>query len=148
MSADLDAARRRLARAQHDLLSALVEGTPPPPGFDPDRLAVQRDVLLTKRLRVVAKVAPELTGVLGGRYRPLFLAYAAGRPMEHGYRRDARDFARHLLRTAAVSGEQARRLAEWAAASDGKSAGAGPLRRLTAALSVRRTTRRPKGGDR
>ncbi len=143
MSDDLDAARRRLARAQHDLLSALVEDTPPPPGFDPARLALQRDVLLTKRLRVVAKVAPELAGVLGDRYRPLFLAYATGRPQAHGYRRDARDFARHLLRTTAVAGEPARRLAEWSAAAE-ETTRPGPLRRLTAALSTRRT----KGGDR
>ncbi|MFI6207745.1 DUF692 domain-containing protein [Streptomyces sp. NPDC051041] len=90
--------RERLGLAQAALLSALVAGTPAPEGFDRVRLRVQARALAGKRADVVAKVAPELPEILGGEYRPAFLAYAHGRPMTGGYRRDALDFAGHLLR--------------------------------------------------
>ncbi|TFI31310.1 DUF692 domain-containing protein [Streptomyces sp. 4R-3d] len=92
-----DAARQRLALAQASLLSALVAGTPAPEGFDSRRLGVQSRALGAKRAEVVAKVAPELPRILGGGYRAAFLAYAKSRPMRGGYRRDALDFAEHLL---------------------------------------------------
>ncbi|WP_329379862.1 DUF692 domain-containing protein [Streptomyces sp. NBC_01716] len=92
-----DRARERLALAQVALLSALVAGTPAPEGFDSRRLGVQSRALAGKRAEVVAKVAPELPGILGGGYRAAFLAYAKSRPMHAGYRRDALDFAEHLL---------------------------------------------------
>ncbi|MFI6079503.1 DUF692 family multinuclear iron-containing protein [Streptomyces sp. NPDC051217] len=92
-----DRARERLALAQAALLSALVAGTPAPEGFDSRRLGVQSRALAGKRAEVVAKVAPELPGILGGGYRGAFLAYAKSRPMRAGYRRDALDFAEHLL---------------------------------------------------
>ncbi|MGY6026088.1 DUF692 domain-containing protein [Streptomyces spinosirectus] len=96
-SPSTDAARQRLALAQTALLSALVAGTPMPEGFDRVRLGVQARALAGKRADVVAKVAPELPEILGGTYRPAFLAYAHGHPMTGGYRRDALDFAGHLL---------------------------------------------------
>lgn len=96
-SASTDAARQRLALAQAALLSALVAGTPVPEGFDRVRLGVQARALASKRADVVAKVAPELPQILGEAYRPGFLAYAHGHPMTGGYRRDALDFAAHLL---------------------------------------------------
>ncbi|MFJ4010636.1 DUF692 domain-containing protein [Streptomyces sp. NPDC090026] len=89
--------RERLAIAQTALLSALVAGTPAPEGFDPARLRVQARALAAKRADVVAKIAPELPELLGGTYRPAFLAYAKGRPLHGGYRRDALAFAEHLL---------------------------------------------------
>ncbi|MFI6645271.1 DUF692 family multinuclear iron-containing protein [Streptomyces sp. NPDC050504] len=92
-----DTARDRLALAQTALLSALVAGTPAPDGFDRARLAVQSRALTAKRAGVVAKVAPELPGILGDGYRAAFLAYAKGRPMTSGYRRDALNFAESLL---------------------------------------------------
>ncbi|MFF2600006.1 DUF692 family multinuclear iron-containing protein [Streptomyces californicus] len=92
-----DAARDRTAVAQTALLSALVAGTPAPAGFDPARLRVQSRSLAAKRADVVAKVAPELPEILGDGYRAAFLAYAGGRPMSGGYRRDALDFAEHVL---------------------------------------------------
>ncbi|MFF3763531.1 DUF692 domain-containing protein [Streptomyces sp. NPDC001922] len=92
-----DAARQRLALAQTALLSALVAGTPAPEGFDHGRLRVQSRALRAKRADVVAKVAPELPDLLGSGYRPAFLRYARTRPMSGGYRRDALDFAEHLL---------------------------------------------------
>ncbi|MEU9750595.1 DUF692 domain-containing protein [Streptomyces niveus] len=95
--ASTDPARQRLALAQASLLSALVAGTPAPEGFDSRRLGVQSRALGAKRAEVVAKVAPELPRILGGGYRAAFLAYAKSRPMRGGYRRDALDFAEHLL---------------------------------------------------
>ncbi|WP_030767942.1 DUF692 family multinuclear iron-containing protein [Streptomyces sp. NRRL F-2664] len=94
-----EAARTRVALGQAALLSALVAGTPVPEGFDRARIRVQVRALAAKRADVVAKVAPELPGILGGRdpYREAFLAYAKRRPMTAGYRRDALDFAEHLL---------------------------------------------------
>ncbi|MFD5693442.1 DUF692 domain-containing protein [Streptomyces rubiginosohelvolus] len=89
--------RDRTAVAQTALLSALVAGTPAPEGFDHRRLRVQSRALAAKRADVVAKVAPELPEILGDGYRTAFLAYAGSRPMSGGYRRDALDFAEHVL---------------------------------------------------
>ncbi|MFC8915226.1 DUF692 family multinuclear iron-containing protein [Streptomyces sp. NPDC057116] len=89
--------RERVGIAQAALLSALVAGTPAPEGFDHARLRVQSRALAGKRAGVVAKVAPELPQILGDGYRAAFLSYAAARPMRGGYRRDALDFAEHLL---------------------------------------------------
>ncbi len=58
---------------------------------------MQSRSLAAKRADVVAKVAPELPEILGDGYRAAFLAYAGGRPMSGGYRRDALDFAEHVL---------------------------------------------------
>ncbi|MGO4463413.1 DUF692 family multinuclear iron-containing protein [Streptomyces sp. M-16] len=95
----LDAARTRVGLGQAALLSALVAGTPVPEGFDRQRIRVQARALTAKRASVVAKVAPELPEMLGGpdAYRTAFLGYARNRPMTSGYRRDALDFAEHLL---------------------------------------------------
>ncbi|MGX1366722.1 uncharacterized protein (UPF0276 family) [Streptomyces canus] len=113
-SAPTDPARQRLALAQTALLSALVAGTPAPEGFDRVRLAVQARALAGKRADVVAKVAPELPVILGAGYRPAFLAYAQGAPMTGGYRRDALDFAEHLLLEGTLTDAGARReLREW-----------------------------------
>ncbi|MFD0269125.1 DUF692 domain-containing protein [Streptomyces sp. NPDC127106] len=97
--ADPDAARMRVGLEQAALLSALVAGTPVPEGFDRQRVRVQARALAAKRADVVAKVAPELPGILGGRaaFREAFLAYARSRPMTGGYRRDALDFVEDLL---------------------------------------------------
>ncbi|MET7685372.1 DUF692 domain-containing protein [Streptomyces sp. NPDC005423] len=107
-------ARQRLGLAQAALLSALVGGTPVPEGFDRVRLGVQARALGAKRADVVAKVAPELPEILGAGYRAAFLAYAHTRPMTGGYRRDALDFAGHLLLSGGPADADARRLLrEW-----------------------------------
>ncbi|MEV0411788.1 DUF692 domain-containing protein [Streptomyces sp. NPDC050448] len=95
----LERARLRVGVEQAALLSALVAGTPVPEGFDRQRVRVQARALAAKRAGVVAKLAPELPGILGGEdpYREAFLGYARNRPMTAGYRRDALDFAEHLL---------------------------------------------------
>lgn len=103
-------ARERVALAQAALLSALVAGTPVPEGFASRRLGVQSRALAAKRADVVAKVAPELPQILGRGYRDAFLAYAKSRPMKSGYRRDALDFAEHLLVAGRPNDDSARRL--------------------------------------
>lgn len=101
--------RDRTAVAQTALLSALVAGTPAPEGFAPRRLRVQSRALAAKRADVVAKVAPELPEILGDGYRATFLAYAGSRPMSGGYRRDALDFAEHVLIAGGPADPAARR---------------------------------------
>ncbi|MEU5326808.1 multinuclear nonheme iron-dependent oxidase [Streptomyces parvus] len=103
------ATRDRTAVAQTALLSALVAGTPAPEGFDHRRLRVQSRALAAKRADVVAKVAPELPEILGDGYRSAFLAYAGSRPMSGGYRRDALDFAEHVLIAGGPADPAARR---------------------------------------
>ncbi|MGW1984017.1 multinuclear nonheme iron-dependent oxidase [Streptomyces collinus] len=107
-------ARQRLGVGQAAVLSALVAGTPVPEGFDRVRLGVQARALAAKRAGVVAKVAPELPVILGEGYREAFLAYARVRPMTGGYRRDALDFAGHLLKVGRPADARARReLRRW-----------------------------------
>ncbi len=111
---DGEAVRQRVGLAQAALLSALVAGTPVPEGFDRARLGVQARALAGKRADVVAKVAPELPAVLGAGYRPAFLAYARRHPLTGGYRRDALDFAEHLLREELLQDAGVRgRIREW-----------------------------------
>ncbi|MFE0385854.1 DUF692 domain-containing protein [Streptomyces bungoensis] len=102
-------ARQRVAVAQAAVLSCLVAGTPVPEGFDRVRMGVQARALAAKRASVVAKVAPELPVILGEGYREAFLGYARTRPMTDGYRRDALDFAGHLLKLGRPADTRARR---------------------------------------
>jgi uncharacterized protein (UPF0276 family) len=123
-----DGARERLAHQQTALLSSLVAGAPVPEGFDSERLGVQSRALAAKRADVVAKVAPELPGILGDGYRAAFLAYAGQRPMRAGYRRDALDFAESLLiEGRPEEGAARRRLTLWWE----ERAGSRPPRRAT-----------------
>ncbi|MEU1145891.1 DUF692 domain-containing protein [Streptomyces sp. NPDC005863] len=132
------AARQRTALAQASLLSALVAGTPAPEGFDHARLKVQSHALAAKRADVVAKVAPELPGILGPAYRTHFLAYARSRPMTAGYRHDALHFAAHLLSTGRPEDTAAREeLRTWWRERSGPA----PLSHRPAAR-LRRATRR------
>lgn len=106
--------RQRLGVAQAAVLSSLVAGTPVPEGFDRARMGVQARALAAKRADVVAKVAPELPVILGDGYRQAFLAYARSLPMSGGYRRDALDFAGHLLKLGRPQDPGTRReLREW-----------------------------------
>ncbi|EPH41197.1 DUF692 domain-containing protein [Streptomyces aurantiacus] len=145
------AARQRVALSQAALLSALVAGTPAPEGFDGARLKVQSRALAAKRADVVAKVAPELPGIIGDGYRPAFLDYARTRPMTGGYRKDALDFAEHLLLAGRPEDPEARgELTAWWLERSGPAPLDGrPLRRWlrtrTARLALRRARRRTPG---
>ncbi|MEU5400483.1 DUF692 domain-containing protein [Streptomyces sp. NPDC005963] len=103
-------ARDRLGIAQAALLTTLVAEGPAPEGFDHQRLRVQRRALAAKRASVVARIAPELPDILGRGYRPAFLTYAKGRPMNAGYRQDALAFVEHLLISGRPTDARARRL--------------------------------------
>ncbi|MFE0178389.1 DUF692 domain-containing protein [Streptomyces sp. NPDC059002] len=132
------AARQRTALAQAALLSALVAGTPVPEGFDHARLRVQSHALAAKRADVVAKVAPELPGIVGDTYRAAFLSYAKDRPMTGGYRHDALAFAEHLLLAGQPGNADARReLSDWWLERSGPA----PLSRRPAARLLHATRR-------
>ncbi|GHJ40858.1 DUF692 domain-containing protein [Streptomyces sp. TS71-3] len=136
-----DPARQRLALAQAALLSSLVARTPAPEGFDRARLAVQSRALARKRADVVAKVAPELPEILGDGYRAAFLAYADARPLTGGYRRDALDFAEHLLRAglpkdSGAGGARRRLTAWWLERSGPEPPSSRPVARLVRAARV------------
>lgn len=107
-----DAARARLAARQTELLTALVAGGPVPPGFDPAQVRAQATGLAAKRRDTAAKVAPELSRLLGEQYGPLFLAYARSRPQTGGYRADARAFAEWALAGRPEPSEDQRRALE------------------------------------
>ncbi|MDF2705367.1 MAG: hypothetical protein K0R62_1019 [Nonomuraea muscovyensis] len=89
--------RARLARAQRELLTALVAAGPHPDGFDPERLRVQAAGLIAKRRSLVARSAPHLVARLGPRFTGLFAEYAGARPKPPGgSRADALAFAAWL----------------------------------------------------
>ena len=94
---ELTVARAGLAERQSALLAALVAGGPLPAGFDPAQVRAQAVGLAAKRRDTVARVAPELTVLLGPAFGPLFLRYAQQHPQDGGYRADARAFARWAL---------------------------------------------------
>ncbi|MEV6953420.1 DUF692 domain-containing protein [Streptomyces sp. NPDC051183] len=113
---DTGPARIRVRLEQGALLSALVAGTPVPEGFDRQRVRVQSRALAAKRAGIVARLAPELREILGGEeaYVEAFLGYARHRPMTAGYRRDALNFAEHLLiRDLPADPAARRRLTAW-----------------------------------
>ncbi|MEU6162449.1 DUF692 domain-containing protein [Streptomyces sp. NPDC047130] len=138
-----DGARQRVGVAQASLLSALVADGPVPEGFDRARVRVQARALAAKRAGIVAKVAPELPRVLGESYRPLFVAYAIARPLTGGHRKDALDFAEHLLLSGRPENARRRnRLRAWWLARSGPA----PLPRTPAARVARATRRVLLGG--
>jgi uncharacterized protein (UPF0276 family) len=138
-----DGARQRVGVAQASLLSALVADGPVPEGFDRARVRVQARALAAKRAGIVAKVAPELPRILGESYRPLFVAYAIGRPLTGGHRKDALDFAEHLLLSGLPESARRRnRLRAWWLARSGPA----PLPRTPAARVARATRRVLLGG--
>ncbi|GIH91530.1 hypothetical protein ACFFMN_30245 [Planobispora siamensis] len=107
-------ARAELARAQAELLAALVAGGRAPEGFDEERLRIQTSSLIAKRRGVVARLRPDLLRALGGDFAAEFAAYADGRPKPSGgSRADARDFAEALRAAGRIAGEPAPRARRW-----------------------------------
>jgi hypothetical protein len=91
---DLALARSRFAAAQTRLLAALVAGAPPPPLFDPARIAIQADALIAKRRQLVARLRPDLVETTGADFPTRFNAYARANPRPTaGARADAEAFA-------------------------------------------------------
>jgi hypothetical protein len=90
--------RERLAAAQGELLRALLADGPVPSGFDPERLRVEANALLSKRRRVVAMLETEACSELEDRFVPLFNEYAHAHPREIGTRarQDAQAFVEWL----------------------------------------------------
>lgn len=72
----VDDARAALARAQAELLTALVAGGEAPPGFDAERLRIQTAGLVAKRRGAAARLRPDLVMLLGGDFAAEFDAYA------------------------------------------------------------------------
>ena len=96
-TADVAAARERLARAQSQLLEALVAGAPVPAGFDAERVRIQAGALVAKRREVACLVAPGLASAVGPRFRELFDAYARVSPKPaDGARADVQAFMESL----------------------------------------------------
>ncbi|GGS66095.1 hypothetical protein GCM10010156_26350 [Planobispora rosea] len=101
-------ARDALARAQAELLAALVAGGETPAGFDGERLRIQASSLIAKRRGQVARLRPDLVRALGGDFAAEFAAYARGRPKPPGgSRADARDFAEALRAAGRIAGDPA-----------------------------------------
>nr|BFE83587.1 hypothetical protein GCM10020093_061880 [Planobispora longispora] len=98
-------ARDELARAQAELLAALVAGGETPAGFDEERLRIQASSLIAKRRGQVARLRPDLVRALGGDFAAEFAAYARGGPSLPGSRADARDFAEGLRAAGRIPGD-------------------------------------------
>lgn len=91
---DLEAARRRVAARQVDLLAALATGAPTPPGFDGPRVAIASEALRRKRARNVEHRSPAYvrhwddTHPDGPAFPDAFEAWARGRPLGAAGSRD------------------------------------------------------------
>lgn len=92
-------ARDDLAAQQTELLSSLLAGTAPPPGFDTRWVAAAAMSLRAKRERVIARLRPDLPDALGARFSVLCAEYVAEHPRRDGIRshQDADSFARWLI---------------------------------------------------
>jgi hypothetical protein len=126
--------REDLAARQAALVAALVEGAPPPPGFDPTRVRAAADALLRKRAGEVAAAWPLLRTAFGSDWPAEFASWAAGRPTR-GALRDGWDLARATAAAGRLGPLGAVELAErevvWR--YDGRSA---PRRRRLPALRM------------
>jgi hypothetical protein len=112
-----------LAARQAALVAALVDGAPPPAGFDAVRIAATRRALLRKRAAAAATAWPRLAASLGPDWLRVFTEQAAGRPAAGGLR-DGWDLARALHERGTLGHLGAAELAEREAALryDGRSA--------------------------
>ena len=112
---DLSTPRERLAAQQAGLLNALLGNGPVPPGFDEQRLDVERRALLSKRRGIVRMLGPDVADELGDRFRQLFDAYAVEHPRRAGSRarEDAAAFAEWCRRSGELSAKRKVRWKFW-----------------------------------
>ena len=105
--------REELELRQRSLVAALVAGADPPPDMDAERIRVQAAALIRKRDRIVARTQPELAAALGPEFGPVFHDYVTSQPgpWPGCATEDAREFARHLLRSAPARSREVRRAA-------------------------------------
>lgn len=91
-------ARTRLAKAQAELVNALLGKDSVPAGFDASRLRAAEMALAAKRACEAAQTWPDLCRDLGERFTELFAAYAAVTPYPAcgGPLADGRAFIRYL----------------------------------------------------
>jgi hypothetical protein len=102
-----DDARQQLARAQAQLLGALVAGAAAPAGFDGERLAAAAESLVSKRARAVARAWPRLARAMSGEFAGRFASYARAHPLtgDGSPLADGRAFAAWLEREGRLSDE-------------------------------------------
>ena len=74
-------ARERLAKAQGELVRALVAQGPIPAGFDDRMLRVAARSLVNKRRQQTARSWPQLVKIFGDKYPELFTKYAQSHPL-------------------------------------------------------------------
>jgi hypothetical protein len=72
-----DDARQQLAEQQSRLVAALTTDSPPPDGFDADRVELTSHALVNKRRRGIAKAWPRLSAALGDDFPRQFDDFAA-----------------------------------------------------------------------
>lgn len=108
--------REDLAKAQAELVAALVAGASAPPGFDEAGVRAAAAALLRKRAGEVAATWPVLAASFGPRWTVAFAHWAQTRPTQ-GSLRDGWDFARQLRAGGALGAaaleELATREARW-----------------------------------
>src|SRR5437867_422173 len=75
------AARERLAKAQGELVRALVAQGPIPAGFDEKLVRVAARSLVNKRRQQTARSWPKLVKIFGAKYPELFTKYAQSHPL-------------------------------------------------------------------
>jgi hypothetical protein len=90
--------RADLARRQAELVSALVRGEAPPPGFDEERLRAAAAGLRTRRAHAIAKAWPRLARALGPDFPAAVERHVRRSPSAppSGPRGDGRELARML----------------------------------------------------
>jgi hypothetical protein len=108
-----DPLRAELELRQRSLVAALVAGSDPPPDMDAELIRVQAAALIRKRGRIVARTHAELAAALGPEFGPVFHDYVTSQPgpWPGCATEDAREFARHLLRSAPARSREVRRAA-------------------------------------
>ena len=104
--------RRSLANAQAELVKSLRTGSPPPSGFDAQKVSIAAHALLAKRARLVQKAWPELHDILGPNFAAYFAEYAAEHTSEDVEdSKDARRFCRWAAECRTVQEQTRIRLA-------------------------------------